>query len=93
MTSRQITKKLSALLNAEEISRLEISRDEVEVCVPDSNEEGRCDYDRSHSLAQKVASLLGFTELRSRGHGGWGVFAGTMEPMGDFNDRSSRWHY
>lgn len=93
MTAKQITKKLAAKLSVLELSQLEITRDEVEVMVPDEHDKERCDSDKSHALATRIADILGFGSLRSRGHGGWGVFNTPAEDMGDWNDPSSRWHY
>lgn len=87
MTKRQIEKKLQAVNIS--LEYIEINRDEVEIYVPDTD--GTCDMEATEKLQKQVSNLLDWGGFRC-GHGGW-VLRNNYQSMGDWNDRTSQWHY
>jgi hypothetical protein len=81
MTANQITKKLTAA--GISTDKIEISRDRVAVWADDCQKSAR--------IARKIAKVLGWNSVLSNGYYAW-TEAHPLD-MGDWNDRSSRWHY
>lgn len=91
MTTRQIKKALAAA--GFEMSHFEIRRDEIEVMVPDEENAGVADYDKSEELMKRVGEVLpSFKGGYRTGYGAWVLQESPLD-MGDWNDPSSRWHY
>lgn len=85
MTAKQIEKKLQpflATLSRKSQGRITMATDEVEV-QPGIN--------GSDALAKRVSKFLGWGGYRT-GYGAW-VFSPGYQSNGDWNDKSSRWHY
>jgi hypothetical protein len=81
MTANQITKKLvDAGIS---IAKMEIHRDRVDIWA------GSCD--NSKRLARKAAKALGWHTVSSNGAYAW-TEASPLD-MGEYGDKSSRWHY
>ncbi len=89
MTKRQIIQKLTNN-GIQESAILEAGRDEVEIGILDSNT-GRCDYDATETIRQKVSQILGWGGFKT-GYDSW-VLRPNYQSLGDWNDSSSRWHY
>lgn len=104
-TAKQLSKKLlkSNLFKADDIkseqpweveivfenSSITTRRDEVEVYVVDEDDD--IDYDKTDELKDRVHELLGWGGFRCI-YGGWVLQANYQSP-GDWNDKSSQWHY
>jgi len=62
---------------------------EVEIYLQD--EEGYTDYGATDDTFNEVTKLLGWGGF-STGYGGW-ILKQNFQDLGDWNDKSSRWHY
>lgn len=94
MTRKQIEKKLAGF-NPSEVS---CDSGDVVVCVEyeERNGFGICDEEKTYALAKQVAEALGwgFNFIKT----GYGALVLDDKPIstpdiGDWNDKSSRWHY
>jgi len=87
MTRTQIAK---ALKNANiSTDGVEIRKDEIEICV--NTKSGEFSQRLTEAKMNKIAKALGWGGYRC-GYGGWVLQATTID-MGEYNDKSSRWHY
>ena len=93
MTANQILKALkqAGINTTEGAGILNIGRDTVEVCIV-TPETQRANDRKTNALYRKVVKVLGWRGGYTTGYGGRVLQAKPIK-MGDWNDKSSRWHY
>lgn len=86
-TVRQITKQLKEA--GIDTANIKINRDEVEIYV--ETKAGEYSRRLTDALMNKVSKVLHWGGYRC-GWGAWVLEANYQDP-GDWNDKTSRWHY
>lgn len=91
MTPKQIAKKLN-ILSVYDLNFIEIRNDEIEVFVPDDDSLRRADYEKTEEIMHRAVKTLHWGGFKT-GYGSWILRRDYASDMGDWNDKSSKWHY
>lgn len=97
MTTKQIEKKFAKAGLKFNAGEVDILGGDIVVCVGYEeriNGFGYCNETKTRALAKKVANALGwdFNYIKT-GYGAIILQDKPLPAMGDYNDKTSRWHY